>query len=96
MNLAPVADIDIERQLATESGKRAVSHADLSTLIPNVQPSSGKPSAYVFAREKTQHVIYRATNGDLHDLFPLDLGLGIRARARVTFKLYNSRVTDSS
>jgi len=27
MNLAPVAVIDIERQLATESGKRAVSHA---------------------------------------------------------------------
>jgi hypothetical protein len=69
MNLAPVAVIDIERQLATESGKRAVSHADLSTLIPNVQPSSGKPSAYVFAPDKTQHVIYRATNGDLDDLF---------------------------
>lgn len=46
----------------------AVSHVDLSTLIPNVQPSSGKPSGYVFDHDKTQHVIYRATNGDLHDL----------------------------
>ena len=45
-----------------------VSHADLSTLIPNVQPSSGKPSGYVFAHDKTKHLIYRATNGDLHDL----------------------------
>lgn len=55
MNLAPVALIDIERRLATESGKRAVSHVDLSTLIPNVEPSSGKPSAYVFAPDKTQY-----------------------------------------
>jgi hypothetical protein len=46
----------------------AVSHADLSALVPNVQPSSGKPSGYVFAPDRTQHLIYRAMNGDLHDL----------------------------
>ena len=46
----------------------AVSHADLSTLISDVQPSSGKPSAYVYEPDATQHVIFRASNGDLHDL----------------------------
>ena len=46
----------------------AVSHADLTTLIPNVPLCSGKPSGYAFAPDRTLHAIYRATSGDLHDL----------------------------
>jgi hypothetical protein len=46
----------------------AVSHADLTTLEPGIQSSAGKPSAYVLDPDRTQHVLFRATNGDLHDL----------------------------
>jgi hypothetical protein len=54
-------------ELAWTTGE--VRHTDLTTVVPNSAPlPAGKPSAYVVAGDRTQHVIYRATDNTVHDL----------------------------
>jgi hypothetical protein len=50
------------------SGAEAAAHADLTNLAPFIESATGKPSAYVIARDKNQHVVYRSLNGHLHEL----------------------------